>query len=172
MKTLLVGDRLGGVLFDVQRAVEERKQLFGTVLNEVREDASRFAVLTRLINHDLIAPKKLRENLVNMAALAVAWIGQIDAAEEALAHGDPNPRIEDSIAAGIAEATRKPYATCENAEHDRFGHRLADCTECNEWLMADIKRQLDSSAACTCNADPGHPVFVPCPIHDRTEAKR
>jgi hypothetical protein len=87
MKTILTGDRLGGVFFDVQQCIGE-----GDKLNRSTKDhrAYLIACIARLV--EIVA---------------------------------------DMDTAALYAQNPKSGGRCVNPEHDRFTHRVEDCTECN-----------------------------------------
>ena len=100
MKTLLVGDRLGGVLFDVQQ------YRAGMISNKPFDHRTRLiACIANLV--ELVEAN-------DEAALKGDYISQ--------AQENTNPRIDD-------------YPRCEDREHDRYGQRKTDCSECLQSLL-------------------------------------
>lgn len=113
MKTILAGDRMGGVFFDIQQERNRQLQLlragkfpfacedptvpdahrlpilaeeFGEVSREVNEQIGREYLLGKetqaAVETRFASRKRLRAELIQVAAVAVAWVEGLDDEEE------------------------------------------------------------------------------------------
>ena len=67
--------------------------------------------------------------------------------DEKLLHPEPIERVEPDGSLPLWQQAR-----CTNTEHDRFGHRRLDCTECHP--------------VCICKENDGRNGAPLCPVHE------
>jgi hypothetical protein len=196
MKKLLVGDRLGGVLFDVQqfRSNMMRQHLRFDMRERLIACIAYLCELVEQIDESKLHPNPRIEPPTGQE--------QID---ESKLH--PNPRIEPPTGqtvlcdfheeqvkeCGVCEPccndprlgfhthdcpTQNPFTPCLNPTHDRYSTRKSDCSECKAIDAMDAaafrtQQRLGSvigndsvDTSCICKENDGRKGAPLCPVHD------
>lgn len=125
-KTKLKGDRFGGIVFDIQQHRRGERIM-------VPKD-TRMAVQ--------------RETLIHTISTLIGMVEDIDDLEFTPIHG-----LERQV--NILKAAAAVYDRCEEPDHDRFGQRKTDCTECPQELspsLEDMREPPRMATICKCEA--------------------